>query len=199
MVIEDIKESIEILVRYLRNDSERFCRTTNTRFQIFRNAVNSGGYEKYLQAVYAAVKQAYLNTDVYMEFPITAHSRGASGYCDIAYMRGDYYFVEELKCYTKTMRGGYFYNQYKKDIRKVAKLQDYNRVEFGVGYAIGFIVFSPDEDVIRYRDNVIRATNSFIRTSNIDGRVYDTPTYEVDGLYLCAVITRAYSKNPFIL
>ena len=68
-----------------------------------------------------------------------------------------------------------------------------------MGYAIGFIVFSPDEDVIRYRDNVIRATNSFIRTSNIDGRVYDTPTYEVDGLYLCAVITRAYSKNPFIL
>lgn len=68
------------------------------------------------------------------------------------------------------MRGGYFYNQYKKDIRKVANLQDYNRVEFGVGYAIGFIVFSPNENVIRYRDKVIRATNSFLRTSNIDGK-----------------------------
>lgn len=48
MVIEDIKESIEILVSYLRNDSERFCKTTNTYLHIFRNAVNSGGYEKYL-------------------------------------------------------------------------------------------------------------------------------------------------------
>ena len=55
MIIEEIMGSIDVLANYLINDSERFYKTTNTYLHIFRNAVNSGGYEKYLQAVYAGL------------------------------------------------------------------------------------------------------------------------------------------------
>lgn len=202
MIIEEIMGSIDVLANYLINDSERFYKTTNTYLHIFRNAVNSGGYEKYLQAVYAAAKQAYLNTKVYTEFPITANSKKASGYCDIAYMSGPCYCVEELKCYTNTMKINYFINQYIKDIIKLAGVEDYNSVVFSVGYAVGFMSFCSDnyskDDVIQNCNDVIKAVRSCVSTPYI-GVMECTKVYEVDGLYLCAVITRAYSKNPFIL
>ena len=197
MVIEDIKESIEILVSYLRNDSERFCKTTNTYLHIFRNAVNSGGYEKYLQAVYAAAKQAYLNTKVHTEFPITANSKKASGYCDIAYIKGGYYCVEELKCCSHTAGFKNFLEAYKKDIMKVAGLMDYNQVAFGEGYVVGFMLFDTLEVIKQCKEIMLSDVDFILADTDLAENVCCTTIYKVDGLYMCAVITRAYSRESY--
>ena len=102
MMFEDIQGSIEALVEYLNYDSKRYYKSTTVHFHIFRNAVESGGYEKYLQAVYASTKRAYLNNlPVSMEFPIATNAEGRR-YSDIAYIKGGYYCVEELKCCSHT-------------------------------------------------------------------------------------------------
>ena len=67
---------------------------------------------------------------------------------------------------------------------------------------MGFMSFCSDnyskDDVIQQCNDVIKAVRSCVSTPYI-GVMECTKVYEVDGLYLCAVITRAYSKNPFIL
>ena len=197
MMFEDIQGSIEALVEYLNYDSKRYYKSTTVHFHIFRNAVESGGYEKYLQAVYASTKRAYLNNlPVSMEFPIATNAEGRR-YSDIAYIKGGYYCVEELKCCSHTAGFKNFLEAYKKDIMKVAGLMDYNQVAFGEGYVVGFMLFDSLEVIRQCKEIMLSDVDFILADTDLAENVCCTTIYEVDGFYMCAVITRAYSRESY--
>lgn len=197
-MFEQIQYSIKLMVEYLRNDSERYYIPNNKKLNVFKNAVNSGGYEKYLQTVYASVKGAYLGTKVFMEFPTTASGVYPKQIADIAYIvnnTNEYYCIEELKCYSNTMGFEYFLEKYKQDIMKVVNLDDQNCVKIGEGYVVGFMALYSMQEMENNLNRMISDVSMIIYDSDLRDNVCHTPIYTVDGLYFCAVITRAYIRN----
>lgn len=197
-MFEQIQSSIQLLVEYLIRDSERYYTLNGNELHIFKNAVNSGGYEKYLQAVYASVKGAYLGTKVFMEFPTTASGVYPKQIADIAYIvnnTNEYYCIEELKCYSNTMGFECFLEKYKQDIMKVVNLDDQNGVKIGEGYVVGFMALYSMQEMENNLNRMISDVSMIIYDSDLRDNVCHTPIYTVDGLYFCAVITRAYIRN----
>ena len=204
-MFEQIQYSIQLLVEYLRRDSERYYTLNGNELHIFRNAVNSGGYEKYLQAVYASVKQAYLAKKVFMEFDVTPGENYPRKFVDIAYKvynNNDFHYfcIEELKCNSKTLGFNYFLCQYKQDINKVAYINDFARVVIDDRYVVGFIAYEEGYigEMKKECVQMIKDVKNYINKFNISGDVWCTQIYSVDGLCLCAVITRVYKRNTLV-
>lgn len=201
--------SINQLFRYLESDSSSTMRITNREVNILEYAIKYGGYERYIQTIYGAVKQAFIGRDVALEFDIQLIDYDNKIVCkksraDIAYVSDEtdsyIYDIEELKCYTST-GGDIFYKQYAEDICKInssVAVGDLNAIKYG--HAVGFIgkIMSNEElknfDINNPLEDIIQKTKIYAEYTldevlKVYGQVSNTRTCRVGNVALCAVVT----------
>ena len=80
---------------------------------------------------------------------------------------------------------------------KVSGLMDYNQVAFGEGYVVGFMLFDSLEVIRQCKEIMLSDVDFILADTDLAENVCCTTIYEVDGLYMCAVITRAYSRESY--
>lgn len=220
----DVIVSINKLMGYLLHDSKSVMLDTNRCPNILEYAIKYGGYERYIQTIYGAVKQAYIGRNVNLEFDIKVKSKDENNKivyknnrADIAYVsygKDDRYSciydIEELKCYTCTNPNS-FYEQYRNDIIKIASSKADGHITLRFGHAVGFIakIMSPEEqnnyetinpliDIIQHTYDIANYTvYSLQLPCNVQElcQIGCTATCKIGNVAFCAVVTTLYIDN----
>lgn len=202
--------SIYQLFGYLDSDSRSTMRITNREVNILEYAIKYGGYERYIQTIYGAVKQAFIGRDVALEFDIQLIDHVENNKivykksrADIAYVSDEtdsyIYDIEELKCYTSTSRDK-FYDQYEKDIYKINLSAADGRIALKYGHAVGFIgksigeedPFNTGQQVSYIKEKTCERARDIVNKLNYNEKDYKiscTDICIVGNVVLCAVVT----------